>query len=51
MLPMPLESSEREVLRAIVITGCYWGDTKAELWVKSVERIANSRRTGYVRLL
>jgi hypothetical protein len=32
-----------EVLLAIVMTGCFWGDKNQEmLWVKSIERVANA---------
>ncbi|MEW6455121.1 MAG: SIR2 family protein [Acidobacteriota bacterium] len=31
-----------EILRDLMITGCYWGEkTHEDLWVKSLERIAN----------
>jgi len=38
-------NSLTEVLLNLIVTGCYWGDRSHEdLWVKSIERIANSRK-------
>ncbi len=36
-----------EILQAMLATGCYWGgEGHAYLWVRSLERIANPKRSG-----
>ncbi len=36
-----------EVLLALQVTGCYWGDTHHQyLWVETIERLANYSREG-----
>jgi len=36
-----------EILRASIITGCYWGEKEHEdLWKKCLERVANSNDSG-----